>query len=177
MNIKRAVIRSALICIGFLSAHSYAESGLYIGGSFGHAKVGYEATENTSFDIKDDDIGYKLFGGFKFTLAAVEVGYVDFGKIEEANSNVEISGFDAFGVLSMGLGPVNVFGKVGGFVWESDYQVLEATYNEDGFDPAYGIGAAFNLGGVGVRAEYEYFDISDFDEVSMLSIGATFWLL
>lgn len=177
MNLKKAITQSTLAALCTVSAQSYAESGLYLGGSFGHAKVGFEPTENRTIDINDNDIGYKLFGGFKFTLAAVEAGYVNFGRIEDASGNVEISGFDAFGVLSMGIGPVNVFGKVGGFIWETDYELLETRYNDDGFDPAYGVGASFNLGGLGVRAEYEYFDIGDFDQVSMLSVGATFWLL
>lgn len=177
MSLKNVVIRSALAAACALSADSYAQSGLYLGGSVGNARVGFEPTENTNIDINDNDIGYKLFGGFKFTLAAVEAGYVNFGKIEDASGSVEISGFNAFGVLSMGLGPVNVFGKVGGFVWESDYQLVQTTYDNDGFDPAFGVGAAFNLGGLGVRAEYEYFDIGDFDKVSMLSVGATLWML
>lgn len=177
MNLKRAVIRSALAGLCLASAHSYAASGLYLGGSIGNAKVGFEPTENTSIDINDSDIGYKLFGGFKFTMAAVEVGYVDFGKIEDASGNVEISGFSGFGVLSTGIGPAEIFGKLGGFVWESDYRSLESRYDDSGFDPAFGIGAAFSLGGLGIRAEYEYFDIGEFDEVSMLSVGARFWLL
>lgn len=177
MNLKRAVVRSALAGVCLLSAQSYAASGLYLGGSVGNAKVGYEPTENREVDIRDNDIGYKLFGGFKFTLAAVEVGYVDFGKIEGAEGDVEISGFNGFGVLSMGLGPAEVFGKVGGFVWESDYRAVQTHYDNSGFDPAFGIGASFGLGGIDVRAEYEYFDIGEFDEVSMLSVGARFWML
>lgn len=177
MNLKNVVVRSALAAACLVSAQTYAQSGLYVGGSVGNAKVGFEPTENTNITINDNDIGFKLFGGFKFTLAAVEVGYVDFGKIEDASGSVEVSGFNGFGVLSMGLGPVNVFGKAGGFVWESDYKSVQNTYDSDGFDPAFGVGASFNLGGLGVRAEYEYFDIGDFDKVSMLSVGATLWLL
>lgn len=177
MNAKQAVVRSALVGLCAVSAQTYAESGVYLGASLGHAKVGVEPTDNRTLDVDDNDIGYKLYGGFKFTLAAVEAGYVDFGKIEDASGSVEVSGFNAFGVLSMGLGPVDVFGKLGGFVWQSDYAELETTYDDDGFDPAFGLGAAFNLGGMGVRAEYEYFDIGDFDQVSMLSVGATFWML
>lgn len=177
MNIKKVLTHSTLAALCTLSAQSYAESGVYFGGSLGHAKLGYEPTENQEIDIDDNDIGYKLFGGMKFTIAAVEVGYVDFGKIEGALGSVELSGFDAFGVLSMGLGPVEVFGKAGGFVWQSDYRDLRSSVDDDGFDPAFGLGAAFNLGSLGVRAEYEYFDVSDFDNVSMLSVGATFWLL
>lgn len=177
MKLKSKLISGIIACACLISTPSFAESGLYLGGSVGHSKVGYEPSENTSVDLDDSDIGYKLFGGFKFTLLAIEAGYVDFGKIEGDAGDVEISGFDAFGVLSLGLGPVEVFGKLGGFVWDSDYHSVGGTYKDDGFDPAFGVGAAFNLGSIGFRAEYEYFDIDDFDEVSMISLGATFWFL
>ncbi len=162
-----------ILCAG---TTGHAESGLYLGGSFGNAKVGLESP-NSDIDVEDDDIGYKLFGGFKFTLLAAEAGYVDFGKVEDSGFSGEISGFNAFGVLSMGLGPVEVFGKLGGFVWESDFENAQQRYKDDGFDPAVGVGAGITLGNFGVRGEYEYYDIDGFDEVSMLSLGATFWLL
>lgn len=152
----------------------HAESGVYLGGSFGNATVGFNPSND--IDVKDDDIGYKLFGGIKFTLLAAEAGYVDFGQVENSGFTGELSGFNAFGVLSMGLGPVNVFGKLGGFVWESDFDSAQQSYEEDGFDPVAGVGAGLTFGGVGVRAEYEYYDIDEFDEVSMFSLGATYWL-
>lgn len=158
------------------STAANAESGLYLGGSLGNAQVGLKDTGDT-LHLDGNDIGYKLFAGFKFTFAAVEAGYVDFGAIEKDSSSVEINGFNAFGKLSFGLGPVEVFGKVGGFVWNSDFELAEEKYKEDGFDPVVGIGAAFDLGGLGVRAEYEYYDIKEFDKVSMISVGATWWLL
>lgn len=170
-HLIRTLPIALLLCVGT----THAESGLYIGGSFGNAKVGFDSPSN-DIDVEDDDIGYKLFGGFKFTLLAAEAGYVDFGKVEDSGFAGELSGFNAFGVLSMGLGPVEVFGKLGGFVWESDFEIAQERYEDDGFDPAVGVGVGFNLGGLGVRGEYEYYDIDGFDEVSMFSLGATYWL-
>ncbi len=176
MRFSRLVIPTLLMSC--LAQQAAAESGWYAGASIGNAQVGIDTVsgEDFDFDIDDSDIGYKIFTGLKFTLAAVEAGYVDFGTIEGSDGSVDVSGFNAFGVLSMGLGPVEVFGKLGGFVWDADIDTVGQTYKDDGFDPAIGLGAAFNLGGVGIRAEYEYFDIGDFDKVSMLSVGAQFWL-
>lgn len=165
--------KSFLLGLCLLTSQAFA-NGFYIGGSVGHAKVGLSDAER-DINISDNDIGYKIYGGFKFTLVGVEGGYVNFGQIDGNDSEIEVSGLSAFGMVSMGLGPANVFGKLGGFVWESDFSSAQETYSEDGFDPALGLGAAFNLGGIGVRAEYEYFNISDFDDVSMFSVGATFW--
>lgn len=170
----KTLTKALALALPLWATTGYAESGLYLGGSFGNAKIGYNPSDD--IDVKDSDTGYKLFGGFKFTLLAAEAGYVDFGKIEESGYSSEVSGFNAFGVLSMGIGPVNVFGKLGGFVWEADFEAAQQRYKDDGFDPAAGIGVGLTLGSFGLRGEYEYYDIGDFDEVSMLSLGATFWL-
>lgn len=171
----------ATLLLSLLSLPGHTKSGLYLGGSLGNAKVGgpegmeYTVDNEDLRNFDDSDIGYKVYGGLKFTLLAVEAGYVNFGAIENGDAQIEIDGFNAFGILSMGLGPVEIFGKAGAFVWQSDVSLLEEQFDEDGFDPVVGVGAAVNLGGVGVRAEYEYYKVSDFDEVSMLSLGATFW--
>lgn len=170
-HLARVLVLTLPLCV----ATAQAESGLYLGGSFGNATLDFE-NPDSDINVKDDDIGYKFFGGFKFTLLAVEAGYVDFGKVEKSGFSGELSGFNAFGVLSFGLGPVDVFGKLGGFVWESDFEAAQETYKDDGFDPVAGVGLGFNLGNVGIRGEYEFYDIDNFDEVAMLSLGATFWL-
>ncbi len=173
----RLSVLAAIAGASFCTA-AQAQTGPYLGLSVGNAQVGIDNTdiEGINVDIQDNDIGYKVFGGFKFLIGGLEAGYIDFGSIQGSNADVEIKGFDAFGVLSMGIGPVEVFGKLGGFVWESDITSVEDSYSESGFDPAAGLGASFSLGGLGVRAEYEYFDIAEFDKISMLSIGVTFSL-
>ncbi|MCR6651840.1 MAG: outer membrane beta-barrel protein [Cellvibrionaceae bacterium] len=173
-KITASIGKVIALALPLYAATGHAESGIYLGGSFGNATVGFNP--NSNIDVKDDDIGYKLFGGVKFTLLAAEVGYVDFGKVEKSGFTGDLNGFNAFGILSFGLGPVSLFGKAGGFVWESDFSNAQDTYKEDGFDPAVGVGAAINLGSLGVRAEYEYYDIDGFDEVSMFSLGAVYWL-
>lgn len=165
--------KGLLLCLCLAASQAFA-NGFYIGGSVGHAKVGLSSADR-NISVSDNDIGYKIFGGFKFTMLAVEGGYVNFGRMDGDASEVKVSGLSAFGMLSTGLGPVSLFGKLGGFVWDSDIRSATDSYSENGFDPALGLGAAFNMGGIGVRAEYEYFNISDFDDVSMFSVGATYW--
>ena len=52
--------------------------------------------------------------------------------------------------------------------------ILADSMSDDGSDPAYGVGAAIELGGLQLRAEYEMFDISDVDDLYMLSAGIAF---
>ena len=172
MKLKQLIALTAL-GLSTVAGSAHADNGFYIGGSIGNSELGFENTD-TDFDLDDSDTGYKVFGGFKFTILAVEAGYVDFGNISEAGNRVDLSGYSAFGLLNLGIGPVDLFGKVGGFAWESDFKAGDIRDSEDGFDPAVGIGAGLSFGSFSVRGEYEYFDISDFDDVSMLSIGATY---
>lgn len=164
--------KGLLLCLCCWGSQALA-NGFYAGGSVGNARLGLSSSDS-NIDISGSDIGYKVFGGFKFTFLAVEGGYVNFGQIDGDNENVKVSGLSAFGMLSTGLGPVSLFGKVGGFIWDSDVRSATESYSEDGFDPALGLGAAFNMGNLGLRAEYEYFNISEFDDVSMFSVGAVF---
>jgi hypothetical protein len=164
-----------VLALPLYAATGHADTGLYLGASLGNATLDFE-NPDSDIDLDDDDTGYKLFGGFRFTLLGVEGGYVDFGKIENSGLRGELSGFNAFGVLSLGLGPVELFGKVGGFAWESELSDAVDSFEDDGVDPVAGVGIGFRLGNLGLRGEYEYYDIDGFDEVGMLSLGASFWL-
>ena len=56
---------------------------------------------------------------------------------------------------------------------------IPGTYSSDypGTDLAYGVGVQFRLLSLGIRAEYERFDIDDVDDANMLSIGVTYTFL
>jgi hypothetical protein len=153
-----------------------AESGLYLGGSLGTTSVDVD-TGTVEFD--DDDTGYKIFAGYNFGLIplldlAVEGSYVDFGEVSSSqigNADVGITAWDAFGVAGFKLGPIGVFGKVGMIAWESESDAVQEELDDSGSDPAYGIGARFQLGSVSLRAEYEIFD-TDAADIDYFSVGA-----
>jgi hypothetical protein len=149
-----------------------ADTGFYLGGSLGTAS--YDGTvPGTGFSIDDDDTASKLYGGFRvLSLLAVEGGYVDFGEMSGAAGNVELSGWDLFGVGNIPVGPVNLFAKLGGIAWESDFSGPVSS-DQDGHDLAYGLGVAFRIGSFGIRSEYEIFE-TDNDDIDMFSIGAEY---
>ena len=68
---------------------------------------------------------------------------------------------------------VELFGKAGVISWDADSIVDGVLVGaDDGDDLALGFGASWNANGtLGVRAEYEWFDIPDADNVWMASIG------
>jgi len=170
MNTLTAATLGALAMLATTSAS--ADTGFYLGGSLGNAS--YDGTApDTVFSIDDNDTAYKLYGGFRvLSLLAIEGGYVNFGKMSGAAGSLELDGWDIFGVANLPLGPVNVFAKLGGIAWQSDFSGLTSADTSD-FDLAYGLGAAFRLGSFGVRAEYELFDTGN-DYTNMLSVGAEY---
>lgn len=169
---------AALMGAFFISPAVSADT--YLGVSAGQSKIEYGAPDtNNDFDPKainldDSDTAFKVFGGYKFTIAAAELAYVDFGRIEGNNGTYsEVSGFSGFGMLHMGVGPASVFGKVGGFMWESDASVEQL--EDDGYDLAYGLGVMVGLMGIDARMEYEYFNVGGkLDDVSMISVGVSY---
>jgi hypothetical protein len=173
-----------LLAAGFIllaTAESRADSGFYIGGSVGQAGIELDDSDPVQpIDFDEDDFAWKGFAGYNFDLAVVElgleVGYVNLGNpsADVLGSSVEIEtdGLDAFGVIGVALGPIGVFGKYGVISWDAEGTIdgLPA-FDEDGSDPAYGLGAKFGLGSLDIRIEYEVFDIEDADDVSMISAG------
>jgi len=171
-KLHKLLVSTAFIASSFIMASAHAANGFYLGGSVGNADVSGAPSTNFS----GNDTGYKIFGGFKFTIFAVEGGYVNFGKAEDNGISVETTAFDLFGLVNLGLGPIDLFGKVGVFSWDSDL-TTGTSVNEDGTDPVYGIGGGLSLGPVSVRLEYEYFDVGSdgLDDIQMISLGAVYF--
>jgi hypothetical protein len=177
----------ALLLAAFGTARpAAADSGLYVGGSVGQAALDFDQF----FD--EDDTAWKLFGGYNFDVAfinlAVEASYTDFGSFgdfvgtSQGSYEYDASALSGFGVAGLDLGFIGFFAKAGFAAWDADGRRSDlggsADIGDDGFDPAYGIGARLTLWSIEFRAEYEYFDI-DLDgpggagaDLSMFSLGA-----
>jgi len=148
-------------------------TGWYVGASGGRSTIdiGIIPKEPTN-------IGYKLYGGYRFGPLALEGGYVNFGDTSDdflfLPLDIEIDGWGIFGILNLPLGPIDLFGKVGRFSW--DYKMVSAlpTVNEEGTDSSFGIGGAVRVGPVGVRAEAEVFNIEPIEKVVFFTAGVTY---
>ncbi|MCF6263011.1 MAG: porin family protein [Xanthomonadales bacterium] len=149
-----------------------ADSGFYIGAGIGDAPV-------KVLDFDESDFAYKIFGGYNFGYVplvdlAVEASYVDFGSPSNQSINVDVSGFNAFGLVGLNFGPIGIFAKAGLVSWDSTIRVAANRFNDDGIDPAYGIGARFQFGSLAVRAEYEYFDLDSVSDISLISASVVY---
>jgi len=185
MNIKKtsrilAILSPAVLL--FPCAQAQADSGFYLGGSVGTATVEANVSDPSipnDFNFDENDFGWKAFGGYTFDLPLINLGveasYHDFGgpsvDLNASTLGVDTTGFSAFGVAGIGLGPIQVFGKLGVLSWDADLNALGETFSEDGSDTAYGVGVSFGLGSLQIRGEYEVFDVSDIDDLTMWSVG------
>jgi len=173
-----------LLCLP-LAAWAGGDTGLYLGGGVGYSNMEADANEisNSKIHFHGDDTGYKGIVGFNFGIIplidlAVEGSYVNFGKITDStalgHASVEATGFDGFGVGALTFGPFGVFAKAGAIKWDSKSHLGSNSFNDSGTDPAYGVGARFQLGSFSLRAEYEWFDVNGLKDLTMTSVSALY---
>ena len=176
---KAILFAAALLTLPVLPAVA-ADNGFYLGGSVGQANLKIDDISNgvSTADFDADDMGYKFIAGFRpLDWLGLEAAYVNFGKPEDTvlgqKLKAEGDGISAFAVGFLPTGPVDLFAKVGLISWDSK---ISGSFNDDGTDLAYGVGAQFRVLSLSIRAEYEKFDVSDVD-LDMISVGVTYTFL
>jgi hypothetical protein len=168
-------LTAALLCAS--GAASAADNGIYIGGSIGQANV---EVEDGLSQVDGDDTGFKFIVGVRpLDWLAVEASYVDFGEVRDGGLTAEADGISAFVVGFLPFGPVDAFAKAGMINLDATVGLdgVGDVFSEDSRDFAYGVGVQFRLLSLGVRAEYEVFDVDRVDDLNMLSIGVTYTFL
>ena len=167
------------LCLIFLFSTVNADDGLSLGASYGYASI-EDSDPGFSFDASDT--GYKLFANYMFSSGfGIEGGYIDFGEPDDSllgqTARIDAEAWSLYGVGALGLSErFDLFAKAGVVSWEADSLIDGIPVGaDDGEDLALGIGAKFNSGGaLGLRAEFEWFDIDDADAVWMASVGFEF---
>lgn len=132
-----------------------------------HPYVGVGFGSVDSDFSRQDDLGLKLFGGYRINKNfAAEVGYVNFG--DETASR----GQDTLYLSVLGIAPINnqfsIFGKVGFHSWDDDVT------GNDGTDIMWGFGVSYKLDKkISFRLEHEIFEDAAINEISLTSIGVS----
>lgn len=133
-------------------AQSSATTGFYLGAEIG----------NTDVDGADDDIGFKLLGGFRFhPNIAAELGY---GMLYD-KGGTEVTALEA---VAVGMFPVanqiSIIGKLG--LAHVDFEV------DDEVEITWGLGVQYDVNrNLGVRALWQRYE-SD-AKVDFLAVGVT----
>lgn len=183
---RRALAGAAGLSLGLLmiAGPAAADSGPYVGVGAGGATLeaefdtGAPPIPNLPTGIDEDDTALKVFAGYTFDLAvldlSVEGGYVDFGEPEISTQlgdvDINTTAFHVWGIAAIDVAVFDVYAKLGYAFWDVEAELLGQSASTDGSDLGYGVGAAFGLGPVEVRGEYEVYDFDDFD-IAMLSLG------
>ena len=179
----------AVVVLVVSAAPAEAKNGVYIGASVGQTTLRIDDIDldTDAFDYKADSTATKIILGYRFmAFLAVEGSYVDFGSLEDSASvggvpvsvETDLKAYDACAMGMFPLGIADVFAKAGVVSWDSDVRAafddIIDYRGESGTDLVYGVGAQLRFKGLAVRAELEYFDISDADSLYLISVGATF---
>ncbi|WP_107851902.1 outer membrane beta-barrel protein [Oceanimonas marisflavi] len=199
----KKVTALAILAASVTSLSANAETyhpGPYVGGSIGHTSVDWDVLddlESEGASVDDNDVGYKLFAGYRINnFFAIEGFYADLGKATAAGSGL-VGGNTAhasadvdastFGLSALAIYPINdkveVFGKVGFNAWDADANASlripangineSASDSDDGTDPMYGVGAAYNIDNLSLRVEFERYELDDAN-VDMASAGISY---
>lgn len=176
---RTKVFLITLTCLSIATA-SFGQN-FYVGGNIGNAFRDKKVTDLTGedFELDENAFAWKAYAGIDFGFFAIEGGYHDFGEVERTVDNViiedETKGWDAFGKGAINLAFLEFFGKAGVFFENTDQQVAGNFFDKERTNFAWGFGAGLNLGRVGLRLEWENFEVNP-DKLSMLSAGATITL-
>jgi OOP family OmpA-OmpF porin len=206
----RIVAAAVVVTGGLLAGQAVAaEQGGYVGFAIGQSKAKIDQGDidsafaslglGASTSVDDTDIGFKVYGGYRFNRNfAIEGGYTDFGKF--TSHSVVTSGGSGTGdgewkaysidLSALGILPLNerfsLFGRAGLSLWNMDFTFTAAgpggvgiaSESRTGFSPLLGIGATFNFTRqLALRAEFErHFSVGDSDttgksDIDLISLG------
>ena len=156
-------------------------SGIYYGGSLGQSFIETNISDIEEEDLKLDgnDFAFKAFAGVRMSpVFGIEGGYRQLGsvksKISEFTFLSKTTGYDLAAVGNIHLGIVDLFARGGAFWWDQQVEGWGEKTTNGGTNLTWGFGATLRLGSMGVRAEWEMFELDDFDQLSMLSVGLVF---
>ena len=183
MNMKFATF-AVLGTLGLMAAApraQAADNGFYLGA--GITKTEFDPDDLDT--VKLDDSSFKVIAGIRpLDWIAFEVNYVDLGSDSQALAPGVTSKLDASAVTGSVLllkefQIVDVYARAGLAHWKLDGSITgQDSDSETGDEFTYGVGVGVHFGSIGVRAEYEKFEINDLDtDVNTLSLSFTYTFL
>jgi hypothetical protein len=174
--LRRLGLTGVLVLLS--SGTALAGNGFYLGFHGGASGVDVAVGESR-LRLESKDLAWKLFAGFGGRFLALETGYVNLGSAEDTVADValrqDLWGWDTAGLVKINLGPVDLYGRVGGTFWKADVSIGDSglSLTDDGFDWNYGGGIGVNLGQLGIRGEMVWYNASSIGDPWMASIGVT----
>ena len=125
-----------LILVMVLGGSAHASGYVGVGGYTASADVSSDSTLARAF----------MLGWRPIELLGVELGYYDFGNFKESGVRIDGSAVTLAGLLSLELGPVGVYGKLGLASYDFDYgsELINELF-DDGTGAFGGVGATIDI--------------------------------
>jgi OmpA-OmpF porin, OOP family len=172
-----ACVAAAMVMpsIGMAQGMAGADSGWFVGGSFGQSKLDCDTSGVPGASCDDSDTAWRVFGGYQINRHfAVELGYSTLGEATASapgiTATVEAKAFD---LVAVGILPINqqfsVFGKLGMYQADSDLSSntpLIGSASDKNTDVTYGVGLQYDFGkNLGLRGEWQQYKKVGSDQV------------
>ena len=178
-NMNKIILTFALL-IMLLTADVFAQ-GIYLGAGIGNTFFSSEVSDavNQAKEISENSTSWKIFAGYHLTnFLNIEGGYRSFGSISTNVLNQEYkSKTDGWDIEALGryqILIVDIFGKAGIMFRSTNVTFPGQDSDKSHSDFLWGLGAGVHLGPAGVRLEWESIAVSGPDNLSMVSLSATF---
>ncbi len=134
MHYRKMAALAALITIAMSPLTAAADSGFFVSGAIGSAKLDEDFGD---FAVDTSSTSFRLTAGWRFNdYFALEGGYHSFGKFEDqvdddgvpVNVSLKADGFTLGAIGSIPLGEqFSLFGRAGAFFWDGDADINNVT--------------------------------------------------
>jgi Outer membrane protein beta-barrel domain len=174
--------------LALCAATTYAQGigpDAYVGAGVTQARIDDIFDSGHSLDL--NHTAWKVFVGIRPVAPfAIEADYMDLGSETrhfgfDTGTHADAHAFAAFGValLPLPLPFIDVFAKAGAARWSLSGSTSPSLFaiDEHGTDFAWGLGAQAHFGALGLRLEYEQFDVRDTSGLKAISFDAIFHFL
>jgi OmpA-OmpF porin, OOP family len=189
-TMRKLLIAATLLLLGTSAAYAQLPD-VYVGAGISRAQLddifGPDVFGNR-FNLHNT--AWKAFAGFRpIPFLGIEANYMDLGS-ESHNFGFNGARADAhaFSGFAVGFLPlplpvpgvgVDLFAKAGAARWTLDGQVNSSLFaiDDHGTNFAWGLGGQAHFGPLGVRLEYEQFDINHTDGAKVVSLDVAYHFL
>ena len=173
---------AAIAALGALSLAAIApqaaaaDNGFYLGAGITKSEFDVGGASDSL-----DDNSYKIIAGFRpLDWLAVEGNFIDLGgESDGAGTSLDAQAFTVSGLLIAEFAVIDLYARLGMANWKLDASLSGfGNASDDGWEPTYGVGIGAHFGSFGVRAEYESFQVGDYDfDVNTVSLSFTYTFL
>jgi opacity protein-like surface antigen len=177
---KRRVAASLLAvgAMGFAATAAQAQApgvDFYLGAGIGQSNVDIKASDLAVPDFDKKDFAWKVFGGLRAaSIFGAELEYIDFGKPNGGDAEINYKGLAGFGLvyLPLPLPILDIYAKAGLARVDADLDVGTDSFNTKDTKFAYGAGVQLKFGSFALRGEFEQFKLED-AKPNLLSVSFT----